>query len=91
VALNSCTAALHLALLASRIAAGDEVVTTPLTFCATANIVVHAGATPVFADIDRCTMNLDPAAATAAIGERTRALLPVHMAGRPADIVAFRS
>jgi dTDP-4-amino-4,6-dideoxygalactose transaminase len=91
VAVNSCTAALHLSLLASRIGTGDEVVTTPLTFCATANVIVHAGATPVFADVERDSMNLDPAAAAAAIGPRTRALLPVHMAGRPADVVACRA
>ena len=60
VAVNSCTAALHLSLLAAGIGPGDEVVTTPLTFCATANVIVHAGATPVFADIDPVTMNLTP-------------------------------
>lgn len=90
VALNSGTAALHLALLASHIGAGDEVITTPLTFCATANAIVHAGATPVFADIDPVTWNLDPAAAAAAVTPRTRAMLPVHYAGRPADMSAFR-
>src|SRR5262245_62219357 len=62
IAVNSCTAALHLALLASGIGAGDEVITTPLTFCATANVVVHTGATPVFADVNPVTGNLDPAA-----------------------------
>jgi len=91
VAVNSCTAALHLALLASGIEPGDEVVTTPLTFCATANVILHAGATPGFADIDPETWNLSPAAASAAITPRTRAILPVHYAGRPADIPAFRS
>ncbi|MCC7034614.1 MAG: DegT/DnrJ/EryC1/StrS family aminotransferase [Acidobacteria bacterium] len=90
VALNSCTAALHLALLAAGIGPGDEVVTTPLTFCATANVVLHVGATPRFADIDPATANLAPAAAEAAITERTRALLPVHYAGRPVDTAAFR-
>ena len=60
VAVNSCTAALHLSLLAAGIGPGDEVVTTPLTFCATANVIVHAGATPVFADIDPITWNLRP-------------------------------
>ena len=89
VALNSCTAALHLSLLAAGIGPGDEVVTTPLTFCATANTIVHAGATPVFADVDLATMNLDPAAATAAVTDRTAALVVVHFAGRPADSVAF--
>jgi dTDP-4-amino-4,6-dideoxygalactose transaminase len=91
VALNSCTAALHLALLATGIGQGDEVVTTPLTFCATANTIIHAGGTPVFADIDPVTMNIDPAAIAAAIGTRTRALLPVHFGGRPADVPAIRA
>ena len=61
IAVNSCTAALHLSLLAAGIGPGDEVITTPLTFCATANVIVHAGATPRFADIDPVTWNLDPA------------------------------
>lgn len=91
VALNSCTAGLHLALLACAVAPGDEVVTTPLTFCATANAILHAGATPVFADVDRDTGTLSLAAATAALTPRTRVLLPVHHAGRPADPLAFRS
>jgi dTDP-4-amino-4,6-dideoxygalactose transaminase len=91
IALNSGTAALHLSLLASDIGTGDEVVTTPLTFCATANAIVHTGARPVFADIDPITWNLDPAAAAAAVTPRTRALLPVHYAGRPADMAALRT
>jgi len=90
VAVNSCTAALHLSLLASGTRHGDEVVTTPLTFCATANAIVHAGATPVFADIDPITWNLDPEAAALVLTPRTRAILPVHYAGRPADMLAFR-
>jgi len=90
IAVNSCTAALHLSLLAAGIGAGDEVVTSPLTFCATANVVLHAGGTPVFADIDPVTMNVDPRAVEAAITGRTRALLPVHFAGRPADMPALR-
>jgi dTDP-4-amino-4,6-dideoxygalactose transaminase len=89
LALNSCTAALHVALLAAGIGPGDEVVTTPLTFAATANAIVHCGATPVFADVDPVTMNLDPDAAAAAVTERTRALLPVHFAGRPCEIERF--
>lgn len=91
VAVNSCTAALHLALLASEVGAGDEVVTTPLTFCATANVVVHTGATPRFADIDPLTWNLSAEAAGAAVTGRTRALIPVHYAGRPVDVKAFRA
>src|SRR5215212_8995447 len=67
LALNSCTAALHLALIASDIGPDHEVVTTPLTFCATANVVVHVGARPVFADIDPHTWNLDPQAVETAI------------------------
>ncbi len=91
VGVNSCTAALHLAVLASGVEPGDEVVTTPLTFCATANAVLHAGATPRFADVDPLTWNLSPAAAEAAITPRTRALLLVHYGGRPADVRAFRT
>ena len=90
IAVNSGTAALHLSLLAARVGAGDEVVTTPLTFCATANVVVHVGATPRFADIDPTTWNLSPAAAAAAVTARTRALIPVHYAGRPVESAAFR-
>jgi dTDP-4-amino-4,6-dideoxygalactose transaminase len=90
VALNSCTAGLHLSLVVSGVGPGDEVVTTPLTFCATANVIVHVGATPVFADIDPVTMNLTPAAAVAATTPRTRAWLPVHFAGRPIDSAGFR-
>jgi dTDP-4-amino-4,6-dideoxygalactose transaminase len=89
VAVNSCTAALHLSLIAAGVREGHEVVTTPLTFCATANVVVHVGATPVFADIDPVTLNLDPAAANAAITKKTRAIIPVHYAGLPADADTF--
>src|SRR5262245_44816924 len=91
IAVNSCTAALHLSLVAAGIGPGDEVITTPLTFCATANVIVHTGATPVFADVDPATRNLTPAAAAAAISPRTRAVLPVHYAGRPVDAAGFRS
>ncbi|HEU4688959.1 MAG TPA: DegT/DnrJ/EryC1/StrS family aminotransferase [Vicinamibacterales bacterium] len=90
VAVNSCTAALHLSLIATGIGSGDEVITTPLTFCATANVVLHAGATPVFADIDPVSHNIDPAAVQAAITPRTRVLMPVHYAGLPADMTAFQ-
>ena len=91
VALNSGTAALHLSLVASDLEPGSEVITTPLTFCATANSIIHAGAVPIFADVDRRTMTLDPAAASAAMTPRTRGLLPVHMAGRAADMTALRA
>jgi dTDP-4-amino-4,6-dideoxygalactose transaminase len=83
VAVNSCTAALHLSLLVSGVGPGDEVITTPMTFCATANAILHAGARPVFVDVDPETMNLDPAGVAAAITPRTRAIVPVHLAGRP--------
>ena len=89
IAVSSCTAALHLSLLAAGIGEGDEVVTTPLTFCATANTIVHTRATPVFADVDGRTGNLDPSAAAAAVTSRTRAMIPVHYAGRPVDVAAF--
>lgn len=89
VAVNSCTAALHLSLLAAGLGPGDEVITTPLTFCATVNAILHAGATPVLADVDPITFNLDPAAVAARITPRTRAILPVHFAGRPCDMGAF--
>lgn len=86
VAVNSCTAALHLSLLAAGVGPGDEVITTPLTFAATANVILHAGATPVFVDVDRATMNLDPERLDAAITPRTKAILPVHFAGRPCEM-----
>ena len=89
VAVNSCTAALHLSLLAAGLGPGDEVITTPLTFCATVNAILHAGATPVLADVDPVTFNLDPAAVSARITPRTRAILPVHFAGRPCDMGAL--
>lgn len=89
VGVNSCTAALHLALKLSGIGPGDEVITTPLTFCATANAILHAGATPVLADVDPATQNLDLAAVAAAITPRTAAILPVHFAGRPCDMTAL--
>jgi dTDP-4-amino-4,6-dideoxygalactose transaminase len=89
MAVNSCTAALHLSLLVSGVGPGDEVITSPMTFCATANAILHAGATPVFADVDFRTMNLDPKAAEAAITPRTRAILPIHLAGRPCDLDAI--
>ena len=90
IAVNSCTAALHLSLLAAKVGPGDEVVTTPLTFCSTANVIVQVGATPRFADIDATSWNLCPAAAAEAMTSRTRALIPVHYAGRPVDVRAFR-
>jgi len=88
-AVSSGTAALHLALRAVGVADGDEVVTSPFSFVASANAVLFERARPVFADIDPRTLNLDPEAAAAAITRRTRALLPVHIFGYPADVPAF--
>ena len=85
-ALNSCSAALHLSVLAARIQPGDEIITTPLTFCATVNAIIHAGAVPVLADVDPLTMNIDPKRIGERITPRTRAILPVHFAGRPCDM-----
>jgi len=88
-AVSSGTAGLHLALRAVGVSDGDEVVTSPLSFVASANVVLYERARPVFADIDPVTLNLDPAAAAAEVGPRTAALLPVHVFGYPADIAAF--
>jgi dTDP-4-amino-4,6-dideoxygalactose transaminase len=88
-AVNSCTAALHLSSLAAGLKPGDEVITTPMTFCATVNAIIHAGATPVLADVEPLTFNLDPARVLEHITPRTRALLPVHFAGRACDMVAL--
>ena len=89
LATSSCTAALHLAMVASGVGAGDEVITTPMTFCATANAVIHTGAMPIFVDCQRDTMTIDPAAIEAAVTSRTRAIVPVHFAGRPASMDAI--
>ena len=86
---SSCTAAMHLSVLAAGIGEGDEVITTPLTFCATVNAIVHAGATPVLADVDPLTMNIDPTQVEARITPRTKAILPVHFAGRAANMDAL--
>ena len=85
-ALNSCTAALHLSILAAGVKPGDEVITTPMTFCATVNAIIHAGATPVLADVDSRTMNIDPNEIEKKITDKTRAILPVHFAGRPCEM-----
>jgi len=86
VALNSGTDALYLALRALDVGPGDEVVTTPFTFAATTETIVAAGATPVFADIDPVTFDLDPGGIEVAITSRTKAILPVHLYGLPADM-----
>ncbi len=88
-AVSSGTSGLHLALRAAGVSDGDEVVTTPFSFVASANAIVFERARPVFADIDARTLNLDPAAAAAAVTDRTTALLPVHIFGYPADTPAF--
>lgn len=86
VALSSCTAALHLSMLAADLKPGDEVITTALTFCATVNAIIHTGATPVLADVEPESMNIDPDQIERAITPRTRAILPVHFAGRPCNM-----
>jgi perosamine synthetase len=90
-AVSSGTAGLHLALRAVGVGDGDEVVTSPFSFVASANVALYERARPVFADIDPRTLNLDPVAAEAVITERTRALLPVHIFGYPADMPAFEA
>ncbi|MCW3056888.1 MAG: DegT/DnrJ/EryC1/StrS family aminotransferase, partial [Solirubrobacterales bacterium] len=90
-AVSSGTAGLHLALRAVGVQDGDEVITSPFSFVASANAAIYERARPVFADIDPVTLNLDPGAAAAAITRRTRALLPVHIFGYPADMEAFEA
>jgi len=89
VSVGSCTAGLHLALIAGGVGPGDEVITTPLTFAATANVIEHVGARPIFVDVERDTQNIDPTLIEAAITPRTRAIVPVHMAGRACDMDAI--
>jgi dTDP-4-amino-4,6-dideoxygalactose transaminase len=91
MALNSCTAGLHLAMLAIGIKPGDEVIVPTMTFAATANSVIHSGGKPVFADCERETMNIDPADIERKITRRTRAIIPVHFAGRPCNMGAIMS
>ena len=89
IALNSCTAALHLSMFAAGIGQGDEVITTPMTFCATINAIIHCGATPVLADCDRTTMNILPEEIEKKITANTKAILPVHFAGRSCEMDAI--
>ncbi len=86
LALNSCTGGLHVALAALGIGPGDEVITTPMTFCSTANVIEHVGARLVLADVEPDTLTIDPARVAEAITPRTRAILPVHYAGHPAEM-----
>jgi dTDP-4-amino-4,6-dideoxygalactose transaminase len=86
LALASGTAALHLSLVALGIGPGDEVITTPITWPATANVIVHTGATPVFVDVRADDLNIEPTEVAAAVTERTKAILPVDLAGQPADL-----
>lgn len=85
-AVNSCTAAMHVSMVASGLEPGSEVITTPLTFCATVNSIIHAELVPVLVDVNPSTQNIDPDAIEAAITPRTRAILPVHFAGRACDM-----
>lgn len=83
LALNSCTAGLHLALVVLGIGSGDEVITTPMTFCSTVNVIEHVGAKPVFVDVEPDTLNIAPSLMERAITPQTRAIIPVHYAGHP--------
>lgn len=89
VAVSSCTAALHLSLLGLGVGPGDEVITTPYTFAATGNVIIHAGAKPVFVDVEPDTANIDPDRIADAISAKTAAILPVHYAGQPAAMDAI--
>ncbi|MDX6511271.1 MAG: hypothetical protein QOE36_775, partial [Gaiellaceae bacterium] len=89
VAVASGTAALHLSLVALGVGPGDEVITTPVTWPATANVIVHCGATPVFADVRDGDLNIDPAEVARLAGPRTKAVIPVHLAGAPCDMEAL--
>ena len=91
LALNSCTAALHTALACLGIGPGDEVITTPMTFTATVNVIEHVGATPVLVDVQPDTLNLDPGKVAEAITPRTRAIIPVHYAGHPCELDALQT
>jgi dTDP-4-amino-4,6-dideoxygalactose transaminase len=91
LAVNSCTGALHIALAALGIGPGDEVITTPMTFCSSVNVIEHMGATPILADVDQSTLTLSPEQVVARLSQRTKAVLPVHFAGHPVDMDAIMS
>jgi dTDP-4-amino-4,6-dideoxygalactose transaminase len=86
LALHSCTAALHTALVTAGIGPGDEVITTPVTFAASVNVIEHVGARPILVDVEPDTLNIDPARVAAAITPRTKGIIPVHFAGHPVDL-----
>ena len=86
IALNSCTAGLHLALEAAGVKAGDEVITSPVSFASTANVIVHCGASPVFVDVESDSLNISPDLIEKSITSRTKALIPVHFAGHPCEM-----
>ncbi|MBI1935162.1 aminotransferase class I/II-fold pyridoxal phosphate-dependent enzyme [Candidatus Woesearchaeota archaeon] len=90
IALSSCTAALHLSLVALGVKQGDEVITSPVTFPATANVIIHQGATPVFVDVDKSTLNIDPAKIEEKITSKTKAIISVDMAGQPCEYGQIR-
>jgi dTDP-4-amino-4,6-dideoxygalactose transaminase len=90
LALNSCTAGLHVALVTAGVGSGDEVVTSTMTFCASANVIEHVGARPVLVDVEPDTLNIDPDRVEAAVTGRTRAILPVHYAGHPVQLAPIR-
>jgi len=91
VAVNSCSAGIHISLLSAGVGPGDEVITTPLTFCATINAIIHVGATPVLADVERTSMNIDPIEVKKKITSKTKAIIPVHFAGRACHMDALVS
>ena len=86
LALNSCTAGLHLSMIVAGLKPGDEVITTPMTFAATANAILHTGASPVFVDIELSSMTIDPGLIEEKLSPKTKAILPVHLCGRPCNM-----
>jgi dTDP-4-amino-4,6-dideoxygalactose transaminase len=86
LAVSSGTAALHLSLVALGVGPGDEVITSPITWPATANVIVHCGATPVFVEVRESDLNIDSERAAEAVTDRTKAIIPVHLAGQPCDL-----
>ena len=91
LAMSSCTAALHTALVILGIGPGDEVITSTMTFCSTVSVIEHVGATPVLVDVEPDTLNLDPRCVAEAVTPRTRAIIPVHYAGHPCDMDAIEA